>query len=205
MTKKVNIPTEAGADIQNVNAALSRRLKALRHENGLTLDELSRRSGVSKGMLVEIEKGEANPSIAILCKTAATFGISVADILNVSATAPVKIVAAEESAVLWKGAHGGTATLLVGTSGPDMLELWRWIMKPGETFESAGHPKDTLELLHVEQGTLTITVDDTTLEVPAESSALARTDTPHRYSNKGKIELRFIMTVYENHRQRKTL
>jgi transcriptional regulator with XRE-family HTH domain len=202
MTKKVNIPTAAGADIQNVNAALSRRLKALRHENGLTLDELSRRSGVSKGMLVEIEKGEANPSIAILCKTAATFGISVADILNVSANSPVRLVAPEESAVLWKGTHGGTATLLVGTSGPDMLELWRWVMKPGETFESDGHQKGTLELLHVEQGTLTIAVDDAVVEVPAGSSALAQTDAPHSYSNRGNSELHFVMTVSEHHRNR---
>lgn len=48
--------------------------QGVRREHTLTLDELSRRSGVSKGMLVEIEKGEANPSIAILCKVAAASG-----------------------------------------------------------------------------------------------------------------------------------
>jgi transcriptional regulator with XRE-family HTH domain len=35
-------------------------------------------------MLVEIEKGAANPSIAILAKLAAALGVSVADIVNVS-------------------------------------------------------------------------------------------------------------------------
>lgn len=39
-------------------------------------------------MLVEIEKGSANPSIAILCKLAAALGLSVADIVNVTRAPP---------------------------------------------------------------------------------------------------------------------
>ena len=92
MERKVNISTDMGADVNYVSAALARRLKELRLKNGLTLDELSRRSGVSKGMLVEIEKGSANPSIAILCKTAAVLGVSVADVVNVSEAAPIRLV-----------------------------------------------------------------------------------------------------------------
>ena len=68
MTKKVNITTDAGADVASVNQAVSDSIKSWRKSQKLSLDELSRRAGVSKGMLVEIEKGVANPSIAILCK-----------------------------------------------------------------------------------------------------------------------------------------
>ncbi len=50
----------------------------------MSLDELSRRASISKGMLVEMEKEAANPSIAILCKLAAALGVSVADIVNVA-------------------------------------------------------------------------------------------------------------------------
>ncbi len=71
MNKKVNRPTEFGADVQTVSEAVSHRIKQQRKSQKLSLDELSRRAGVSKGMLVEIEKGAANPSIAILCKLAA--------------------------------------------------------------------------------------------------------------------------------------
>ena len=55
MTKRVNITTDAGADVGHVTAAVSRRLKEYRQQGRLSLDELSRRAGVSKGMLVEIE------------------------------------------------------------------------------------------------------------------------------------------------------
>lgn len=205
MTKKVNITTEVGADIENVSAAVSSRIRDLRRERGLTLDELSRRSGVSKGMLVEIEKGGANPSIAILCKVAAAFGISVADIVSVSETSSVRLINPDEIPTLWQGPKGSRARLLAGTSGPDMIELWRWTILPGEAYESPGHPQGTLELLHVEQGTLHLSVNGAVSSVPEGSSVVARTDAPHRYANEGSTDLIFSMTVAELRRPRTAL
>ncbi|MHA6882923.1 helix-turn-helix domain-containing protein [Ralstonia pseudosolanacearum] len=202
MTKKVNISTDAGADIQNVSAAVSSRLKALRREHNLTLDELSRRSGVSKGMLVEIEKGEANPSIAILCKVAAAFGVSVADIVSVAEASAVRLIPNEAIPALWQGPKGGSARLLAGTSGPDMIELWRWVLSPGEAYEAQGHPHGTVELLHVEKGVLSLWVNDSVSMIPEGCSAIAKTDVPHRYVNDGAAELVFSMTVAELHRPR---
>ena len=197
MTKKVNITTGAGADVATISAALAIRLKQYRKEQKLSLDELSRRAGVSKGMLVEIEKGSANPSIGILCKLAAALGISVADILNVGSTPAVHLIENVDIPVLWAGPHGGKARLLAGTSGLDMVELWRWQMQPGEAFESAGHPHGTFELFHVEQGELTLVVDGTTHAIAAGNAAVARTDTPHHYANHGQTALVFTMTVAE--------
>lgn len=92
MTDKVNIMTDAGADVAQVSLAVANRIRSWRKEKKLSLDELSRRASVSKGMLVEIEKGAANPSIAILCKLAAALGVSVADIVNVSSEPQVHII-----------------------------------------------------------------------------------------------------------------
>ena len=199
MTKKVNIPTESGADVQTVSEAVAAQLKAHRKSKKLTLDELSRRSGVSKGMLVEIEKCDANPSIAILCKISAALGVSVADIVNVASSPAVHLVSSQDIPTLWNGPKGGSARLLAGTTGPDMIELWRWEMQPGEQFESEGHPAGTFELIHVEQGQLRISVDGVESLVPAGSSAVARTDVAHQYANDSKGKLVFTMTVAEPH------
>ncbi|MGM3190688.1 XRE family transcriptional regulator [Dickeya dadantii subsp. dieffenbachiae] len=199
MTKKVNISTESGADIQTVSEAVSRRIKAHRKKQKLSLDELSRRAGVSKGMLVEIEKCTANPSIAMLCKLAAALGLSVADIVNVTDAPAVYLIEREHIPTLWNGPHGGTARLLAGTSGPNMIELWRWEMFPGEVFESQGHPPGTRELFHVEAGMLNMKVDNTELIIPAGCSAVAKTDVPHRYANASDGKLVFTMTVAEFH------
>lgn len=199
MTNKVNIMTEPGADMQSVNQAVSLSIKTQRKDKKLSLDELSRRAGVSKGMLVEIEKGSANPSIAILCKIAAALGQSVADIVNVTAAPAAFLVKREEMPVLWQGDSGGSARLLAGTRGPDMLELWRWEMYPGETFTSVGHPAGTVELLHVEEGILHLTVADDDMRIEAGCSAVAKTDMPHSYGNQSDSRLIFTMSVSERH------
>ncbi|MEH5015047.1 helix-turn-helix domain-containing protein [Phytobacter diazotrophicus] len=197
MTKKVNLVTDAGADVSTVNEAVSHRIKQYRKQKKLSLDELSRRANVSKGMLVEIEGCKANPSIALLCRLAAAMGVSVADFVNVSTKPDVHIIADVEIPELWKGEKGGSARLLAGSGGPDMTELWMWEMQPGEKFSSPGHPSGTLELLYVQSGTLTLGVKESLFQVNTGYSATARTDAPHFYENQGECILTFIMTVSE--------
>ena len=197
MTNKVNIMTESGADVQQVSAAVATQLKQHRKDKKLSLDELSRRSGVSKGMLVEIEKGSANPSIAILCKLAATLGISVADIVNVAKTPAVHLISPVDIPALWHGSAGGCARLLAGSSGPDMVELWRWEMQPGELFASPGHGVGTVERFYVEVGELTLKVGEQLLQIAAGNAAVASTAEPHHYANHGSSRLVFSMTVAE--------
>jgi transcriptional regulator with XRE-family HTH domain len=197
MIRKVNISTSVGANAEQVSAAVSRKLKLYRKQNRFTLDELSRRSGISKGMLVEMEKGSANPSVATLCKAAAALGVSVADFVDVASDVPAQVMQPQASSILWHGPRGGSATLLAETQGPDMVELWRWMMFPGEVYESPGHSPGTVELINVESGELTLSLQDTKLLVTSGSSVLARTEAGHSYLNSGSTELRFVMSVVE--------
>lgn len=199
MTRKVNISTDPSDHVQQVSEAVAKRLREVRKQQKLSLDELARRSGVSKGMVVEIENCNANPSIAILCKISAALGLSVADVVNVASTPTARLIEAQEIPTLWNGPEGGTARLLAGTSGPNMIELWKWEIKPGEVFESSGHPTGTFELFHVEQGRLTLEISETTLIIEQGCSAIAKTDVPHRYINDGKKAVIFAMTVAELH------
>ncbi|MGJ0191590.1 helix-turn-helix domain-containing protein [Pantoea sp. RRHST58] len=200
MTKKVNITTSTGADAAMVNEAISARIKLYRSQKKLSLDELSRRAGVSKGMLVEIEACKANPSIALLCRLAAAMGVSVADIVDVASDPKVHVLQPEQIPLLWQGEHGGSARLLAGTRGPDMVELWRWELYPGEIFTSPGHPSETSELLHVTAGTLLLTVNGDAYTLEAGYSAVAATDTAHSYACASDEPLIFTMTVHEKAR-----
>lgn len=182
-----------------VNELIARRVAQLRKTWNLSLDALAARSEISKGMLVAIEQGRANPSIGTLCKLAATFRISLAEFVAEGPRPlhPVEIVAPDQANVLWRGAKGGLATLLVGSAGPDMLELWEWTLFPGERFEAKRHPKGTVELLSVKEGTLALEVDGTDHLIPAHHRAVAMTDQPHAYRCHGEKRTRFVMVVHE--------
>ncbi|WP_337025720.1 helix-turn-helix domain-containing protein [Pantoea anthophila] len=197
MTKKVNLLTDANAVADTVNEAVSQRIKLFRQQKKMSLDELSRRAGVSKGTLVEIEGCRANPSIAVLCRLAAAMGVSVADFVDVSTKPAVRLISSDEIPELWKGEKGGSAKLLAGSGGPDMTELWMWEMQAGEKFASPGHTEGTIELFYIQAGSLTLGVQDHEYLLKTGCSAAARTDVPHFYENREENPLVFIMTVRE--------
>jgi len=182
-----------------LNGVISRRIALLRKSRQQSFDELAIRSGVSKGMLVQIEQGRANPSIATLCRLAAGLGVSVADLISagVESKSPVHVVAPDQTRILWKGPKGGSAALLVGSDGPDMLELWNWTLQPGERFEARPHSVGTLELVHVQQGSLALEVDGVAHIVVTGASAFAHTDRPHAYACSGRKRAIFAMVVFE--------
>ena len=197
MTNSKPIPAETG---DAMNEAIARRVAALRKSGQLTFDELAARSDISKGMLVQIEQGRANPSISTLCKLAAALRVSVADLVNSDeqSSRAVRVVPPGTAPVLWRGPKGGSATLLVGAEGPDMLELWDWCLMPGERFESRPHPMGAQELLNVIEGTLALEIDGHSHLVGAGASVAARTDCAHAYAGHGKKKVRFTMVVYES-------
>jgi transcriptional regulator with XRE-family HTH domain len=197
MTAAVNIQTLPAADA-DVIGAISERIRRRRREQRLSLGQLAGRSGVSKGMLVQLERGATNPSIGTLCKVAAALGCSIADLVDAAGPSPAHVVPATPR-LLWKGPRGGSATLLVGSRGPDMLELWSWDLRPGERYDAIAHPAGTRELLHVTQGRLALSVDGVDYLIAAGHSANAETDRPHAYACAGGRPLRFLMVVMERH------
>lgn len=190
-----DLPTEEAA----LAALVALRIGGLRKGLGLSFDALAQRAGVSKGTLVQIEQGGANPSISTLCRLAAALQVSVADLVAApqGPAAPVTVLPASAARRLWTGPQGGHAVLLAGVPGPDMLEIWDWCLMPSERFAAEVHGPGTRELLHVTQGTLGLEVDGTTRLVPAGASAIALTDRLHAYANAGSTPCLFTMTVHE--------
>jgi hypothetical protein len=77
--------------------------------------------------------------------------VSVADLILAGdePKSPVQIVAPDEVRILWNGPNGGSAVLLVGSDGPAMLELWRWILQPGERYQARPHSSVSGDLITV--------------------------------------------------------
>src|SRR5262245_12020892 len=62
---------------QAIHTAIARQLRVERQRLGLTVAQLSERSGISKGMLSKIENAQASPSLATLARLAAAVGVPV--------------------------------------------------------------------------------------------------------------------------------
>src|SRR5215510_2534410 len=100
-------------DSDAVTAAVSRNVRSLRQARGWTLAALAARSGVSKGMVVELEQGRTNPSVATVDRLATALGVGLAQLLEVGEEPELRIVTGDEAVRLWSGSEGGWGAFLV--------------------------------------------------------------------------------------------
>ena len=59
-----------------IDRRISENLRRIRKARGMSLDTMSERTGVSKSMLGQIERGESNPTVSTIEKIAEGLKIS---------------------------------------------------------------------------------------------------------------------------------
>jgi len=194
--RQSELEARAGAD--SVARAIGGRVRQGRSGRGWTLDQLAERSGVSRRMLVSIEQGSANPSIATLLLISDALGIGLPALVEMDHPPGLRITRAGTAAVLWRGKLGGQAVLVAGTEPPDVTELWDWTLGPGEGHSSPAHAAGTRELLLVLSGQVEVRVGQHAEVLGPGDSASFAGDLPHGYANPGPAHaVRFALTVFE--------
>ena len=132
---------------------IGERVRARRHARGWTLDELAERSGVSRRMLVNVEQGVTNASIATLLRLCEALAIGLPSLVAPNdGETRFEVNRAGTRPPLWTGEHGGQAFLTAGVAAPDVVELWDWTLAPGDVRASEPHVAGTRELLAVLEG-----------------------------------------------------
>lgn len=185
-------------DPRRVEAALARNLREWRAKRGWSQAELAARAGLSKGMLVQVEQAQTNPSIATLCKLANALGVALPRLVEVDDEPVVRKVTAADIAWLWRGtAKASAAGLVAGIEAPMPVELWTWTIGPRDAYDAIAHPPGTREFIHVLEGDAAVTVDGVQVAIGAGECVVFRADRPHRYASAGGRPTRFVMVVVE--------
>ncbi|MBZ4017320.1 helix-turn-helix domain-containing protein [Streptomyces purpurogeneiscleroticus] len=184
------------AETEAALRTLAHNVRAARTRAGLSLDELGRRAQVSKGALVALEKAQGNPNFATLVRLADTLGVSVSALLEGRTEGRVRVASADDLTPLWTGPEGGEARLMLTTSGPAPVEVWRWKLEPGEEYPSHPHQAGVVETVSVTSGRMTLVVDGTEHPVEAGQTATFDGDAAHTYRGAGTGTCHLIMTVH---------
>lgn len=179
-----------------VNRTLGDNLRRLRAAGRLSLDALAERSGVSKGMLAQIEKGSTNPSIGTLCKIANAFGVTLQTLLA-EPEARVQKISVADARNLWSGDGDGAARLLFGLDLMNLIELWKWSIPKGLTHRSDAHPVGAMEIALMLRGILTLTIAGREETVRADQAVMFKADSPHSYANRHSAMCEFVLLVVE--------
>ncbi len=60
----------------NINKQLGMRIRYLRKQQGMSQEDLALESGINKNYLSDLERGERNPTVAIIEKITSALGIT---------------------------------------------------------------------------------------------------------------------------------
>jgi transcriptional regulator with XRE-family HTH domain len=163
-------------------------LQSLRQTRGLSLDELSRRAGVSKSMLSQIERNQANPTVAVVWRLANALGVDLAEMLGGERPAAPAIETVPAHATPSMSSPDGLCLLRI--LGPiDLAGQFEWYeltIQPGGALESAAHEPGSREHLSVLSGHLRVESAQTQSDLKANETARYAADAPHAIRNLGK-------------------
>lgn len=164
------------AAVDDIDLRVSERLRELRSERGITLSVLAEQTGISAPHLSRLEKGERQPSIGALLQLARVYGVSVSQLVEERDEDDLHIVRAGH-APSHQG-QDGRYTVLSGTRAA--ISVVRVELAPGKPTQVAEHVGE--EWLHVESGTVRLTVDNRKETLEAGDSVQFDSGRPHRLS-----------------------
>lgn len=165
---------------------LGKRIRELRNQQGLTLDELAERSGVSRAMLSKIERGENNPTLVVAVKVAVALGVTTAQLIGVEERKEA-IKVPKNRRISFVEAETGLERQLFPAFEGRPLEFVRLVIPEGEsTGELSAHPIGYVKYIIMEKGTLRVVIGSQEYMLEEGELFFFAADMPHRFDNAGQ-------------------
>jgi XRE family transcriptional regulator, regulator of sulfur utilization len=188
-------PTQAK---QSQPPSVGAALAALRQQRELSLDELSRQSGVSKSMLSQIERNQTNPTIAIVWRLANALGVEMGELIagTAKASAPtISLVSAHHTPTM-RSPDGKCELRILGPI--EMAGRFEWYeltVQAGGALRSEAHEPGSREHLTVLSGALRVQSGDGVQQVAVQETIRYVADAPHSITNMGKTKASALLVV----------
>lgn len=189
----------AGTSVDEENLWLGQRIRSIRKERDLSIQALADRSGLSTGMLSQIERGLSTPSVKSLRLLAAALGVPISWFFTApgpETAPPSPHVVRRESRRVLKLAAIGVRKELLTPAAPGTVEVYDITLQPGcgSGAESYSHPGSEKAGLVLE-GSLRLWIEDEPTILATGDSFRFASRLAHRFDNCGREPARVIWIV----------
>ena len=197
--KKKTRAQPAAPDVDEISTKVCSKVRELRAARGWSLESLSAACGVSKSMLSQVERNEANPTLAVTARIAQAFGISLGDLVDSPTASPsIHVIRANDREYHYRSDQDCRIRTLSPLHLEKDVEFYELELKPGARLKSAAHFEGTREFLTLQKGRLTVSSGDETVELNRADSASYQADISHSISNTGRGDaVAFLVVSYE--------
>jgi len=203
MSTKNHLPAATGRSeppepADAINRHLGARVKNLRGARGWSLESLATASGVSRSMLSQIEREQANPTLAVTLRIARAFGMTLGELLEMpGAASAVTVIRANDHTYHYRSDKHCRIRTLSPLNLEKDVEFYEVRLQPGGALRSSPHFEGTREFLTLQKGKLRIESGNDSEQVDPGDSASYRADVPHALINAGKTEaIIFLIVIY---------
>ena len=179
---------EGPGTLDRIVSSIGPKMRALRLQRGLSLQQLAERADVSAAAIHKIERSGMVPTITTLLKLAAALNRPVGYFVDedVEQAGPANLIPAVDRRVVYTS-HRGIE--LEGISGPYGRFFLAGALATVEPGASSGenpmeHPGE--ELVYCLEGVLEFEVDGQEYRLGKGDTVHFRTDRPHRWHNPGR-------------------
>jgi transcriptional regulator with XRE-family HTH domain len=181
-----------------ISRHLGQRLKYLRGERGWSLETLAGSSGVSRSMLSQIEREQANPTLAVTLRIAQAFGMSLGELVEVpGASSSVSVIRSADRAYHYHSDEFCHIRTLSPLNLEKDVEFYEIRLKKGGSLRSAPHFHGTREFLTVAQGIVMVESANDSEILNSGDSASYRADVAHAIVNTGEGEaVLYLVDIY---------
>lgn len=181
--------------LENINSVVAENLKRIREERRLSLDAAAKLTGVSKSMLGQIERGEANPTVSTVWKIADGLKVSFTS-LTARAERGSEISDVSEIRPLLEDDGRFRNYTAFPFDASRRFEMYYIEIDPDGGFTAEPHPQGTQEFITAFSGELTVEAGGETLTITCGSSMRFKADVTHSYKNTGREICRLSMVMY---------
>jgi transcriptional regulator with XRE-family HTH domain len=182
-------------DPNHLFQAMSENIRRFRLARGWSQQELGDRSRVSRTMIVRIESGEGNVSLATLGRIALAFGVPFTEIVQDQPRTEPDSLESRRIQV-WQGSRPGTrVTLLESFVGQRMMDVFEMRLAPGDRYQGEPDQAGTRELVYVVSGALALEHEDGERGLKARESLVFVSDRQYAFRNDGKGPVCFLVSV----------
>jgi transcriptional regulator with XRE-family HTH domain len=185
-------------DPELIAGHLCERVRQLRKKKGWTLEQLSAACGVSRSMLSQIERNQANPTLAVAYRISQAFAMSLGSLVDIpNATPTIDVIRADDRTYHYRSDKDCRIRTLSPLHLEKDVEFYELVLKPGGVLRSAPHFGGTREFLTVQHGSVRVRSNDDQCELQRGDSAHYPADVPHSIENTGRTDaVLFLVDIY---------
>lgn len=166
-------------------------LRRLRGEQGLSLSDLARTSGVAKATLSALEGGRGNPTLETLSALGAALQIPMGDLITAADPAPVTVVRSDDGTDIPGTANDLRLIARLHPGGPVEIYEAQWPKR--STRNAGGHGPGTREHVFVTRGGLKVGPLGREVGLSAGDYATFAADEPHLYEARAGTRALLLM------------